>query len=98
MAIEGLISELISVRKYATMQLKGSVSIVCVEGQVWLSIPSSTGPRSVCPLVDILLRAGQSYRAVNAIVSSFEDSVIRVDQTEKATIAAWKTKRHLRPI
>jgi hypothetical protein len=92
------IQKLISVQKYTTMQFKGSVSIVCVKGQVWLSIPSSMGPYSVCPLVDVLLRAGQSYRAVNAIVSSFEDSVIRADQTEKATIAGWKTKRQFRPI
>jgi hypothetical protein len=92
------IQKLISVQKYATMQFKGSVSIVCVKGQVWLSIPSSTGPYSVCPLVDVLLRAGQSYRAMNATLSCFEDSVIRVDKIETATIAGWKTKRQLRPI
>ena len=86
------IQQLISVNKYATMQLSGSVSIACVKGQVWLSIPSNTGSHSVCPLVDVLLRAGQSYRAVNATLSTFEDSVIRVDKIETATMAAWKIK------
>ncbi len=92
------IQELIRVNKYATMQLSGSVSIACVTGQVWLSIPSSTGPQSACPLVDILLRAGQSYRAVNATLSTFEDSVIRVDKIETATMEAWKIKTVLRRI
>jgi hypothetical protein len=66
----------------ATLQLKGHAHIACVKGQVWVTIVSATGPQSVCPLIDVLLRPGQTYHALSAIVSTFEESVIIVVRDE----------------
>ena len=65
--------------------------IVVIEGCVWLSFESPSGKYSATPLIDVVLRAGQSYQLPasalqrSVIVSTFEQSCVRFRRSTQLT-------------
>jgi hypothetical protein len=65
--------------------------VLILGGCLWLSFESPLGKHSITPLIDVVLRAGQSYKLPASalergiVVSTFEKSSVRFCQSIQVT-------------
>jgi hypothetical protein len=77
--------------------LKVLKQVSVVKGDVWLSFVSSFGKRSLVPLIDVRLHAGQIYRLSGedlqhgVILSTFDAAMVRISNEMPVTSCHGKS-------